>query len=229
MKYKIGVLLAGSGVFDGSEIHEATFTLLAIDQLGHQAVCIAPNVDQYHVVDHLHGSETNEKRNVLVESARIARGNVKDLATVSAADLDGLVIPGGFGAAKNLNQWALHGPKGSIHPQVKELIHELVKANKPVAGLCMGPTVIASALAGTGIEATLTVGTTKAPSPYDIAGIMEGIRSLGHVAVERTIEEIAQDFDQKIISAPCYNMEASISQVYHNVYTAVKALVDQVK
>jgi len=100
---RIGVLLAGSGVYDGSEIHEATFTLLAIDELGHQAVCFAPNADQLHVVNHLTGEETNETRNTRVEAARIARGNIKPLEDIGIEDFDALVIPGGFGAAKNLN------------------------------------------------------------------------------------------------------------------------------
>lgn len=223
---KIGVLLAGSGVFDGSEIHEATFTLLGIDEAGHEAVCFAPNVDQHHVVNHTSGEEMNETRNVLVESARITRGNIKSLDDVKADDLDALFIPGGFGAAKNINQWALKGPEGEINPQVKQLILDMVNAKKPVAGVCMGPTVIAKALEGSGIQADLTPGTTEEKSPYDIKGIADGMESIGAKAVMKTVREVAVDEKNKIVTAPCYNMEATISEIHKNVKMAVNKLVE---
>ena len=119
MSYRIGVLLSGNGVYDGSEIHESVFTLLAIDEHGGDAVCMAPNINQYHVVNHLDGNEMKETRNVLVEAARIARGAISDLADMKAAELDALVIPGGFGAAKNLTKWAFNGPDGAINSDVK--------------------------------------------------------------------------------------------------------------
>ena len=119
MSKKIGVLLSGCGVFDGSEIHEAVLTLLALDRAGAQAVCMAPNTDQYHVINHLPQQETGEKRNVLVESARIARGAIQDLKDVKASDIDGLILPGGFGAAKNLSDFAFKGPDATVHPEVE--------------------------------------------------------------------------------------------------------------
>ena len=137
---KIGVLLHGSGVFDGSEIHESVFTLLAIAEAGAEAVCFAPNVNQHHVLNHTTGEEMPETRNVLVESARIARGNIKDIVDIKASELDGLVMPGGFGTAKNITKWAFEGPNGPILESVKNLIVELVAQEKPIAGLCMSPT-----------------------------------------------------------------------------------------
>lgn len=225
---KIGVLLAGSGVYDGSEIHEATFSLLAIDQEGAEALCFAPDKDQMHVVNHITGEEMPENRNVLIESARIARGAIKSLEEITAADFDALLIPGGFGAAKNLNQWAVAGPDGAIDESVKRIITETITAGKPVAGLCMGPTVISKALQGTDVHATLTVGSTAEASPYDIAGISQGMESIGSTVAEKTIREIQIDEANKIVTAPCYMMEASISQVYENIKLAVKALVDLV-
>lgn len=222
---KIGVLLAGSGVYDGSEIQEAVFTLLAIDECGAQAVCIAPNEDQFHVLNHLTGEEMAEKRNVLIESARIARGAVADLAQASVDDFDALVIPGGFGAAKNLNQWAIHGPEGTIHAEVKRLILGMVKAGKPIAGLCMGPTVIAKALQGEDINASLTVGSTEAASPYDIAAISEGMNSIGAMTTMATIEEVIVDHTNRIVTAPCYMMEASIKEVRENIAMAIVELI----
>lgn len=226
---KIAVLLAGSGVYDGSEIHEAVFTLLALEEFGAQAVCIAPNEPQHHVVNHLTGEEMQEERNVMVEAARIARGAVQDLATVQVADFDGLIIPGGFGAAKNLNKWALEGPSGAIKPAVQELIVNFVKAAKPIAGLCMGPTVIAKALEGAGIHASLTVGSTEAPSPYDIEGISQGMGDLGAMVSMATVEEVIVDHTNKIVTAPCYMMEASILDVRENIAMAVGELVALVK
>ena len=222
---KIGVIFSGSGVYDGTEIQEGVFTLLAIKKVGAEAICFAPNIDQHHVVNHITGEEMNETRNVLVESARIARGEIQSLEAFDALQLDALVLPGGFGAAKNLTKWAFSGPDGEIVGHVKNAIISMVKAGKPVAGLCMGPTVIAKALEGSGIEATLTVGTTEAPSPYEIDAISQGMEKTGAIAEMKTVEEIAVDTENKIVTAPCYMMEADILQVRNNVQKAVDELV----
>lgn len=221
----IGVLLAGNGVYDGSAIHEAVFTLLAISEAGANSICIAPNKNQHHVINHMTGEEMSESRNVLIESARIARGEIKDLSTIDISELDGLVIPGGFGAAKNLNEWAISGAAGNIDTEVKKLIVDLVKAEKPIAALCMGPTVIASALASEDIYVSMTVGTTEAPSPYDIQGISDGMASLGVQPEMATIEEVIVDHTHKIVTAPCYMMEASIVQIRENIAMAIGELV----
>lgn len=221
---KIGVLLAGSGVYDGSEIQETVFTLLAIDGHGAEAVCFAPDMDQHHVINHLTGAEVDEKRNILVESARIARGNIQSLTKVDIKELDALFIPGGFGAAKNINKWALSGPDGDILPRVKEMIIEFIKAGKPIGAICMGPTVIAKALERSEYHAHLTVGTTEAKSPYDIAAISSGMESIGAIAEMKTIKEITIDEELKIVSAPCYMMEASISEILNNVKQTVDAV-----
>ncbi|MFA7325687.1 MAG: isoprenoid biosynthesis glyoxalase ElbB [Candidatus Kapaibacterium sp.] len=227
---KIGVLLSGCGVYDGSEIHESVFTLLAIEENGAEAICFAPDKDQAHVINHLDGSvEQGEKRNVLKESARIARGNIKSINKTSIDDFDALVIPGGFGAAKNLNRWAFDGPDGDIDPAVKHLIIDMVNAKKPIAALCMGPTVIAKALQGSGIGTKLTVGTNKEKSPYEIKEISDGMESLGVMSVMKTIDEICYDEENKIVTAPCYMMQASISQVRANTKQAIDKLVSIIK
>lgn len=225
-KKKIAVLLSGCGVYDGSEIHEATLTLLAIDQNGADWFCVAPNINQHHVINHLTGEEMNETRNVLVESARIARGNVKDLKDITPADFDGLAIPGGFGAAKNLTHWAFSGPEGDINPEVRRIINETLHADKPIAAMCMGPTVVAKALEGTGIKSRLTVGTTEAPSPYDIKAVSGGMEVAGAVAEMVTVEHVTKDSVNKIVTTPCYMMEASISEVNEGIQLAVKQLVE---
>jgi enhancing lycopene biosynthesis protein 2 len=226
MSYRIGVLLSGNGVYDGSEIHESVFTLLAIDENKGDAVCMAPNIEQHHVVNHMTGDEMPEKRNVLVEAARIARGAITDLADMRTDKLDALVIPGGFGAAKNLTKWAFSGPDGAINSEVKRIINEMVSAKKPIVGLCMGPTVIAKALQGAGLEEHLTVGTTKETSPYEIEAISQGMEKTGAVAEMKTVREIAIDHKNRIITAPCYMMEASITDVRENIKQAIDELFE---
>ncbi|MCB0755893.1 MAG: isoprenoid biosynthesis glyoxalase ElbB [Flavobacteriales bacterium] len=229
MGYKIGVLLSGNGVYDGSEIHESVFTLLAIDENRGEAVCFAPNVDQHHVVNHITGDEMNEKRNVMIEAARIARGSILDLADITQEKLDALVIPGGFGAAKNLTKWAFSGPDGEINADVKRIINEMVNANKPIVGLCMGPTVIAKALEGVGKKERLTVGTTEEASPYEIDAISAGMEKVGAVAEMKSIREISIDPENRIITAPCYMMEGSITDIRENIKQAIDQLFEMLE
>lgn len=223
MKYAI--LLHGNGVYDGTEIHEAVCTLLAIAQAGHEYQCIAPDVNQHHVIDHTTGNEMDEVRNVFTESARIARGDLKKVNEISIADYDGLVMPGGFGTAKNITKWAFEGPTGSIDESVKNLIISCLDAGKPIAALCMSPTTIAKALQGTSYHARLTVGSTEEPSPYEIDAISEGMNSAGAIAEMRTVSEVSVDHDLKIVTAPCYMMEAGIVDVYNNTRQAIEQLI----
>lgn len=225
---KIGVLLHGSGVYDGTEIHEAVLSLLAIAEAGHEYQCIAPNIDQHHVVNHLDGSEMPESRNVLIESARIARGEVADLADFDPNSVDALLMPGGFGTAKNFTKWAFSGPDGYIIPAVKELILNMLEAQKPIAALCMSPTTVAKALEGSPYAAKLSVGSTEAPSPYDIEAISGGMKQLGANTEARTVSEVSLDPSLKIVCAPCYMMEADILQVRNNIKQAVEALIELV-
>ena len=225
---KIGVLLSGCGVADGSEIHEAVLTLLAIREHGMQAVCMAPNAPQHHVTNHVTHQSMEESRNMMVEAARIARGDIRDLAQVTAADFDGLAIPGGFGAASNLTEWAFGGPDAMILPDVSRIINETVRMRKPIAALCMGPTVVALALKESGMSAQLSVGSTQEGSPYDIAAISDGMKAAGQTAVMKTVREVAVDADLKIISAPCYMMDADILDVRNNISMAVAKLAEMV-
>jgi enhancing lycopene biosynthesis protein 2 len=221
---KVGVLLHGSGVYDGTEIHEAVLTLLAIEEAGHQYQCFAPNVPQHHVINHLNGDEMEEKRNVLIESARIARGEIRDLKKVKPADFDALVLPGGFGTAKNITQWAFEGPDGAINTEVQNFIIEAVQNKVPLCALCMSPTTVAKALQHSGYKAKLTVGSTADSSPYEIDSISQGIASTGAEPQMKTIEEVSVDKELKIVSAPCYMMEANILQVRNNIKQALDAL-----
>lgn len=216
---KIGVLLSGCGVYDGAEIHEAVLTLLAIDQCGAQAVCIAPDVAQMHVVNHLTGKPVEgETRNVLVEAARIARGNISDIAGVAAADLDALILPGGFGAAKNLCTFAVDGPDCDAHPEVARLVSEINAAGKPLGLLCIAPAVGAKVLGDTGVE--LTIGND--------AGTAQALEALGahHYNCDRT--QIHTDEARKVVSGPAYMFgDSRISQVAECIENLVRAVIER--
>ncbi len=221
---KIGVLLSGCGVYDGTEIQEAVLSLLAIAEEGHEAQCIAVNKNQHHVIDHTSGNEMPESRNMLVEAARIARGEVTDIAQVQPADLDALLIPGGFGNAKNLTDWAFRGPDGEILPEVKLLLVNMYNIGKPIIALCVSPVVLAKAFEGSSARLKMTLGTDREASPYDIPSFNQGIEKTGAVAEMKSVSEILVDPENRIITAPCYMMEASILDIRNNIRQAVQAL-----
>lgn len=221
---KIGLLLSGCGVYDGVEIQEAVLTMLAIEEIGAEPVCISLDQAQHHVINHLTGEEMKESRNMLVESARIARGKIHEISTIHPADIDALVIPGGFGSAKNFTNWAFSGPKGTIDPKVKLLIVNMVNVGKPIVALCVSPVVVAKALEGSTIQSQMTIGSDTEASPYDIPSFMEGLAAIGVEASVKTIKEIEIDIKNKIITAPCYMMEASLLDVRNNIKTAIEAM-----
>lgn len=223
---KIGVLLAGCGVYDGSEIQESVSVLIALEELGAEAVCVAPRAPQFHVVDHTSGEEMQPERDIYMESARIARGAVTELSELDAGSLDGLVIPGGFGAAKNLCTWAVDGPEARVHPKVGELIRSLVEAGKPIAALCVSPVVVAKALQNTGRSVKMTLGTTEGVSPYDIAEFHAGIASVGAQPAECPLGEVVVDEENRIVTSPCYMMEATPVSILEGVRKACTALLD---
>ena len=221
---KIGVLLSGCGVYDGSEIQESVLTLLAIAENGHESVCISIDDNQHHVMNHITGEEMKESRNMLVESARIARGTVTEISKISPADIDALVIPGGFGNAKNFTSWAFDGPNGTIRTDIKLLIVNMINVGKPIVALCVSPVVLAKAMEGSNIELNLTIGSTKSASPYSISDFMEGMHATGASTSERELNEILIDTENKVITAPCYMMDANIVEVHQNIKQAIDAL-----
>ncbi|TNE55660.1 MAG: isoprenoid biosynthesis protein ElbB [Bacteroidetes bacterium] len=223
---KIGVLLSGCGVYDGSEIQEAVLSMLAIEQAGHQYQCISLNEDQYHVVNHTNGEEMPETRNMLIEAARIARGNIQEVGDVQLNELSALLIPGGFGSAKNFSNWAFEGPDGSIHPKIKKLIQDFHEHQKPIIALCVSPVLLAKAFEGTGIHCSLTLGTSEEASPYDIREMHAGMEKLDVQTELKSSREILVDRKNKLICAPCYMMDVNISQIYENVRQALSGLSD---
>jgi len=213
---RIGVVLAGSGVFDGSEIHEAVITLLALDRAQAQIIMMAPNVPQMHVIDHQKGQPAaGETRHVLTEAARIARGEVKDIAQITANDLDGLVFPGGYGAAKNLCDFAVKGVDCSVNPEVARLIKEMHAAKKPMGFICIAPVLAAKVLGQ--LHPELTIGND--------AQTAEAIEKMGGKHVTRRVDEIAEDSTHKIISTPAYMLGPSISHVAQGIEKLVARLI----
>jgi enhancing lycopene biosynthesis protein 2 len=226
---KIGVLISGCGVYDGAEIQEVVLTMLAIQEIGAHAVCIGLNEPQHHVVNHLTGEEMQDQRNMMVEAARITRGKIIDISEVEPADIDGLVIPGGFGSAKNFTDWAFKGAGSSIHPKVKLMVVNLVNIGKPIAALCVSPVVVAKSLEGSNLRTRVTIGTDKESSPYSISDFVSGLESTGTEVVMKTIREIEIDEANKIITAPCYMMDANIVEVRKNIRKAIEALRDLIE
>ena len=221
---KIGILLSGCGVYDGSEIQEVVLTMLAIEEIGAEYICIGIDAKQHHVINHLNGDEVREERNMMAEAARIARGKIVDIRSVQPVDIDVLVIPGGFGSAKNLTKWAFDGPDGIILPEVKLLLVNLVNVGRPIVALCVSPIVLAKALEGSKIHAKMTMGTSIESSPYDIGSFNEGLSKIGVEPVLKSVREIEIDVENRIITAPCYMMDATILEVRQNIQQAIQAI-----
>ncbi len=214
MAKKVGVLLSGCGVYDGAEIHESVLTLLALDRAGAEIACMAPDMQQLHVMNHLTQTESEEDRNVLVESARIARGDIVNLADVSASQMDALIIPGGFGAAKNLSDFAVKGPKAAVHPQVQRVIAEMLAAGKPVGALCIAPATLVRAIADRSPEVTIGNDT----------GTAAAIGNMGGVHKDCAVDQIHVDHKNKIVTTPAYMLGPGIKEVA----VGIEKLVEQV-
>lgn len=214
-KKRIAVILSGCGVFDGAEIHESVLSLLALEQQGAQYQCFAPDIPQHHVIDHLTGGEMDESRSVLVEAARIARGNIKALSEFNSQDFDAIMLPGGFGAAKNLSTLAFEGPDCSVNTDLTSAVNAMVDAGKPIGALCITPAVLARVFAGRGV--TLTIG-----SDPDTIGAIE---AMGGQHQETTHGEVVVDEKLKLVTSPCYMLDASISQIADGANNTVRTLL----
>ena len=186
---KIGVILSGCGVYDGSEIHEAVLTLLAISRSGAQAVCFAPDKQQVDVINHLTGEAMTETRNVLIEAARITRGEIRPLAQADAAELDALIVPGGFGAAKNLSNFASLGSECTVDRELKALAQAMHQAGKPLGFMCIAPAML--------------------PKIFDTAEVLE---EMGAEHVPCPVDDIVVDEDNKIVTTPAYMLAQNIAE-----------------
>jgi len=220
MAKRVAVLLSGCGVYDGSEIHEATFTLLALDQAGAEYQCCAPDKSQSEVINHVKGEPANEQRNVLVESARIARGKIVPVTEIKAADFDAIILPGGFGAAKNLCTYAKDGSSMTVDPQVATVLQDFHKAGKAIAAVCIAPVVLASVFGKSDPKVTLTIGTD--------AGTAGDIETMGATHHDCPVTEFVIDEKNKVITSPAYMLGKGPAEVYEGVKKTVDALLRMV-
>lgn len=206
---RVAVVLSGCGVFDGAEIHESVITLLALSRGGADVKIFAPDTPQMHVMDHLKGQPTDEKRNVLVESARIARGEIKDLAEANINDFDAAIFPGGFGAAKNLCDFATKGIVCTVNPVVEKFVTEGLKAGKVMGFICIAPALLAKIAGKSDIHPRVTIGTDK--------GTAEAVEKMGARHVNCRVNEIAVDEENKVVTTPAYMLGQNIAEVAEGI------------
>jgi enhancing lycopene biosynthesis protein 2 len=216
---RVGVILSGCGVKDGSEIHEAVCTLLALSKNGAEIRFFAPNIPQAEVFNHVEGVPlAEESRNVLMESARIARGKIRDLAEAKAADLDAIIFPGGLGAVKNLCNFASEGVRCRVNNQVERIINEMIDAGKPIGALCIAPMMLACVLAKKNLKGLmLTIGTEKK--------LAEELDKMGFCHVDCPVHECVVDEEHKIVTTPCYMLAKSVDEVYSGVSRLVEEVL----
>ncbi|AVJ19434.1 isoprenoid biosynthesis protein ElbB [Serratia sp. MYb239] len=212
---QVGVVLSGCGVYDGTEIHEAVLTLLALDRAGAQAVCFAPDRPQLHVINHLSGEETGEQRNVLAESARITRGHVQPLSAARAELLDALIVPGGFGAAKNLSSFAAQGAECEVDEDLAILTREMHKAHKPIGFMCIAPALLPKLLDQ---QVRLTIGNDP--------DLGEVIDTMGGEPVICPVDDIVVDGENKVVTTPAYMLAQSIGEAASGIDKLVSRVLD---
>lgn len=214
---KIGIVLSGCGVNDGSEIHEAVITMLELDKAGADMLLMAPNIDQLHVINHATGEEMDDSRNVLVESARISRGDIEDIAVVTSENVDALIFPGGFGVAKNLSDYAMAGVECSVNPDVLRLSREVHNEGKPIGAICIAPAIMATILSG---ETELTVGFDEQTA--------SDIDAMGAKHVLCPVDEIVVDKEKKVISTPAYMEAQSIKEAALGIEKLVAEILNMI-
>ena len=214
---KIGIVLSGCGVNDGSEIHEAVITMLELDKAGADMLLMAPNIDQLHVINHATGEEMDDSRNVLVESARISRGDIEDIAVVTSENVDALIFPGGFGVAKNLSDYAMAGVECSVNPDVLRLSREVHNEGKPIGAICIAPAILATILSG---ETELTVG-------FDEQTALD-IDAMGAKHVLCPVDQIVVDKEKKVVSTPAYMEAKSIKEAALGIEKLVAEILNMI-
>ncbi|MCP5104108.1 MAG: isoprenoid biosynthesis glyoxalase ElbB [bacterium] len=215
---KVAVVLSGAGVFDGAEIHESVITLLALDRQGADVHIFAPNIPQMHVMNHFTQQPTDETRNVLVESARIARGNIKDLADADADDFDAVIFPGGFGVAKNFCDFAVKGILCNVNPVVEKFIADALKAGKVLGFLCIAPALLAKVAGNIDLHPDLTIGTDE--------GTAAAIEKFGAHHLSCPVTDFVVDEKNKIVTTPAYMLGQRIGEVAEGIEKCVGKVLE---
>ncbi len=220
---RFAVVLSGCGVFDGSEIHEAVMALLAIDEAGAEYQCFAPNTWQAKTVDHFTGQATalagdDDNRNVLAESARIARGSIKDLSEFNPAEFDAIVFPGGFGAATNWSNFALKGAECEVNSEVEKAVQAAYRGGLVIGAMCIAPVVIARILGKHRVK--VTIGTDKA--------VGAGIEQMGAIHEPKGALDVCVDEDNKIVTTPAYMLAKSIKDIRRGAQNLIDEMISLV-
>ena len=214
---KVGVILCGCGRFDGSEIHESVLTLLHLVHAGAQPVCFAPDADQWAGCEHFEGAVVEgQRRNMLGEAARIARGDVRPLSEASAGDLDALVLPGGTGAAKNLCDFGVQGAEGSVIPDLERLIREMHATGKPIGAICIAPAIVALVLGERGVR--LTLGMPDGDASVEAA-------KTGAQMIGCTVDNVVVDEEHRFVSTPAYILAQDIAEADSGIRKLVATVV----
>ncbi len=214
---KIAVILSGCGVYDGTEIHEACAALLALRRAGAEVVACAPSGPQLHVVDHLRGEPApGQAREIMVESARLVRGAVRPLAGLKADEVDGVLLPGGFGAAKNLCTFATDGAACRVHPEVEAFLLAARAMGRPIAAMCIAPVLLARVFGGGG-SPRVTIGTDPATAAL--------VEAMGARHVPCAPTDVVVDEDARLLSTPAYMLADDLPEVFDGAATLVKKLL----
>ncbi|XP_048746542.2 glutamine amidotransferase-like class 1 domain-containing protein 3, mitochondrial [Ostrea edulis] len=219
---KVALIFSGCGVYDGTEIHEASSAMVHLSRHEAEVGIFAPNMEQMHAIDHTKGEPMSVNRNVLVESARIARGKIEDLKDLNVKDYDAVIFPGGFGAAKNLSNFAVEGDKMAVQPAVDKVIKDFHSAKKPIGLCCISPVLAAKTIPG----CTVTVGQdTDTDGKWPYAGTAGACQSMGAKHVNRDVGEINVDSDNKIVTTPAFMCETAVHKVFDGVGKMVEAVL----
>lgn len=214
---KVAVILSGCGVYDGSEINEVVLSLLALEQNSIAYTCFAPNINQHHVINHITGEEMADSRNVLIESARIVRGQVTDIKNLDPSHFDAIFIPGGFGAAKNLSDFTFNGASAKFNQQLLNAVLGFKNLNKPIAAICIAPIIVVKAL-GNGVNVTIG---------NDIE-VAKHIQTMGGEHIPKGTTDLCYDEVNKVLTTPCYMLAKNILEVksgIDNLVTKLKQII----
>ncbi|HON20938.1 MAG: isoprenoid biosynthesis glyoxalase ElbB [Bacteroidales bacterium] len=210
---KFAVIISGCGNMDGAEIHETLMTLLAIEKKECEYELFAPDKEQHHVINHLTKKEMPEKRNMLVEAARIARGNIKDISAFSIKNFDAVVFPGGYGVAKNFFTYAFDGINAKVLPEIEKIIKDTHAAGKPIGALCISPVLIAKVLG----DVTVTIGHDK--------NTTDDIISMGANHINSAPTDVVSDRKNKIFTTPCYMLNARLVEIAEGVENLIETML----
>ncbi|CAF0838674.1 unnamed protein product [Adineta ricciae] len=228
----VAVVLSGCGVYDGSEIHEASACLVHLSRHNALVQIFAPDVAQKHVINHLTGEPMPETRNVLTESARIARGgqNISSLDKLQVNQFQAIILPGGFGAAKNLSTFAFDGEKMTVNEQLEKVLKDFYRSRKPIGMCCISPVIAAKLIPG----AQLTLGKMKnltdneAKNVFPYSGAVMSARQMGADTKECDVNEVCVDKQHRLVTTPAFMKNAAFHEIFDGIGLMIEKVVQMI-